>query len=299
MRFRTLIFVSFILLFIATCGWKEVQGIGFLVWSDDDVEQAYVHSTWETETSLFGVMEGAKVRNVRHSLILQIQKSDGSKRRALYSNAPGSGGGDLYYMRSQGYVIMEFADNSGRYFEKISLNGQRQVVGEKITQQKLCDDYDIIPSPNGEVLAAVKHVVPNPYNPSPTGEMQIKCGNGTVSVEFFNAHNLNRLAGPFTWNITGLMEAVWSPAQELFIVTGDEASGIEPQGGAHTLTGNVNVWKIDPNSGSGPVTGALPSCLYPKTTSSNVSAAGVKIGPGPVNDPVKVISTNATSFGCN
>jgi len=258
------------------CQWVEREAILVTVWSDDGADQAYLLAKWQEESGMFGVPEGASTRNHRHYVYLR--SADGSDRRDLYGVKPEHGFGRIYYMKSQGYVIVALQDGSGLRFVKAGTDGTERVVATSSNSLMACGSLEVIPSPDGAELAIIERAAVTQSPPSGPAVPVPACSSGAVTVELVDAATLNRLHGPFSWTVAELAEATWTPAGELFVASAGDA------------------WRVDRQSG--PVASAPPACFAPKTTSSNVSAGGVMIGPGNSGDPVRVISQDAASFGC-
>ncbi len=260
---------------LAGCGWADKEEILSVVWSDDGAEQAYVVGTWQIESTVFGVPEGASTRNRKHRLF--VRDADGSNVRDVYGEKPEHGFGRLHHMRSAGYLVAGYQDGNGIRYERVRTDGTADVIATNPGGIGPCGTFEVIPSPDGATFAVITRVDAPPSTGGPPPSAVPACFPGTVQVELRNASSLSRTAGPFSWNVDGLVEATWTPADELIVASGTDA------------------WRID---ASGPTPTSMPGCLAPQTTSSNVSASGVKIEPGTPTNPVRETSTNAPTFGC-
>lgn len=258
------------------CWWSHHEEVLSVVWSEDDAEQAFVVGTWEIESGLLGVPEGARTRNRKHHLYLQ--SANGSQRRDLYGEKPEHGFGRLHYMNASGYLVAGYQDGSGIRYERITPTGSSQVIATMNGGPGPCGTFEVIPSPNGDTLAVIRRLDAPPTSTGPPPSSIPACFPGTVQVELRDATSLAVRAGPFSWAVNQLVDSTWTPAGELIVTSMGQA------------------WRIDAQSG--PLSTTMPGCLAPKTTSSNVSSSGVQIEPGTPDDPIAVVSRNVSPFGC-
>ena len=265
------------LLLSAGCPYVDREAVLSVVWSQDDTEQAYVFATWEIQSGIFGVPEGASSRNHKHRIY--VQAADGSGRRDLYGHRPNHGYGRIYYMNTAGYLIAGFQDGSGIRYERIRPDGTSDVVTTFTGGPGPCGTFDLIPSPTGATFAAIARLdAPPPVPSGPPPAAMPACSRGSVRVELIDATSLAVTAGPFSWTVDGLTDGTWTPGGDLIVTSSGQA------------------WRVDPSSG--PVPTAMPGCLAPRTTSSNVSAGGAEMEPGDAANPVRVARRGAPAFGC-
>ena len=263
--------------------WRNKDTVAQAVWADDDSGQAYVVQLYQ-ERKINQILETiTERRNFRYQVF--TQNPDGSGRRALTSARAGQAGPDLYYVRSQGYVLYgEVQDTPLHVIRKVDLNGNEQTVVSGTAMFGPCGAMDAVPSPDGTRLAVLEHqLVRGAYAPPgpPPPDALAECQDIVISVRFYDAATLTR-RGSWTWEANGFMEYGWGVDDEFYVQTTDGS------------------WRVD--AAAGPQPTADPECLNPKTRSSNVSDDGVYIRP--TVDPGNPIETTRNSgmptFGdCN
>ncbi len=254
------------------CDWSESVQIDQVTWADDDSGHAYVKLLYEERRSANPLNGTTDKKNFRHQVF--IQDTDGSNRRALTPARSKHNGAQIFYMRSAGYVLQEVLEgpDHARY-DVIRMDGSSQTLVSWQDPGVPCVGLEVTPSPDGSVIAIMKRL-------SPGRSTDRACVAGSVEVVFYQASDLSEI-GTHTWAVGGMTESTWKPNGE-FVVhdyqTGD--------------------WIVDPSQG--PRTTTAPNCVYPKTTSSAVSANAVMLIPGPgSNDPVHTTNGNASDvFGC-
>jgi hypothetical protein len=269
-------------LFVGACTVTQKDKVSVAVWADDGSEQAYMVVKWEELTRTL-VYKETERRDYRYQLF--VQDPDGSDRRALFSTRSGHGAPSLYFMKSQGYLVYgktiptATEGLSAMQFQRLSLAGDEQAIMASTAAWQPCGAFDAIPSPDGEVIAVVERKPPPGAwaPPSPPPSATEACQGSDLTVTLFDASPLVE-AGSWKWTVNGSVDYGWTSAGELFIE--DEQ---------HT-------WRVD--SAAGPQPDSAPACLYPKTTSSAVSSAGVIIKPtDEPDDPIRVDGSGGSSFG--
>jgi len=250
--------------------WTDQEAVTGAVWSDDDDEQAYVEYYYEQRN-----IPGGNLGTRNHQHRVMLQAPDGSNRRVLFSLRDGQNGSDLYYMRREGYVLLDRMVGTTATWDVVSVPGGaiRQVHSHDYSSMGTCPVREVLPSPDGRTLALVEGelgVQVGPGEAPPVPGTEGACAGGTLSIDFIDAHTLQADAS-YDVQITGAPERMWTRAGALHIW--DE--------GGHS-------WRIDP--AAGPVAAAVPTCTWPRTSSSPLSSDGVLIEPGTIADPV-VVST--------
>jgi len=259
-RAATLALASALALTAACSKWKEKDTVSVAVWSDDDAGQAYVVQHYE-ERKINQILETiTERRNFEYQVF--VQNPNGSGRHALTPRRAGQSGPDLYFMKTQGYVIYgEVQDPPLHVLRRVNLLGNEQTVAESTAMFAPCGAANAVPSPDGSVLAVLEHRnVPGGYPPPgpPPPDALAECQDIIISVRFLDASTLAE-QGSWTWEADGFMEYGWTVDDEFFVQTAD------------------GTWRVDATAG--PQLAATPECLNPKTTSSNVSAGGVYLQP--------------------
>jgi hypothetical protein len=240
--------------------WKEKDTVSVAVWSDDDASQAYVVQYYE-ERKINQILETiTERRNFEYQVF--VQNPNGSGRHALTSRRPGQSGPDLFYMKTQGYIVYgEVQDPPLHVLRRLNLNGSEQTIAESTAMFAPCGAASAVPSPDGATLAVLEHQnVPGGYPPPgpPPPDVLAECQDIIISVTFLDAATLAE-QGSWTWEADGFMEYGWTAEDEFFVQTVE------------------GTWRVDP--ATGPQAAAAPECLNPKTTSSSISAGGVYLQP--------------------
>lgn len=233
--------------------WHTIEQSNHVAWADDNSEVAV--TVLHYEQAMLGDTdaedENSKAlpqRNFSHQIFLQDLA--GKQRRPLSKIRPYQNG-VLYYMRQAGYLIAEAFDpqTAMQRFDKLSVDGREWLIVENnLAANRPCKDQDIktapqilhqvIPSPDGSQLLHV-------YSP--------RCGE--ASIEFLDAYDLN-LRGAQQLLIDEPLLALWHPSGYAMLVN-------------TTLT---KAWQVTPDLSPQSIT--PPACLYPVTSSSNVSSDG-------------------------
>ncbi|MBW1881189.1 MAG: hypothetical protein JRJ84_22780 [Deltaproteobacteria bacterium] len=258
--------LSFALVALAsTTGcWTDQEAVTGAVWSDNDVGQAYIELYYEQKNIPMGNLG---TRNYQHRVMLQ--GPDGSGREQLFPLQDGQNGSDFYYLHQEGYVLMDVMVGTMAYWKVIQLadGSMRQVHSHDYTTMGTCPVREVLPSPDGRTLALIEGElgVDVPTVPGTEGA----CAGGTLSIDFIDSSTL-QVQASYEVEVTGAPERMWTRAGKLHVW--DEAG---------------QSWRIDP---TGPVAAAIPACIWPRTSSSPMSSAGVLIEPGTINDPVVVVN---------
>jgi len=258
-------FHVFVALALLPACYTDEEAIGPVAWSDDDAEQAYFHLYYEESTfnGPYGI--GHKTRNHRHQVFAQLP--DGTGRRPLTGLQEGLHGAAFYYMRSAGYLLMDVPDDQGvTRWDLLRLSdGSTSTVArfEYSGIANPCQSIEVLPSPDGSTIGVFERVPP--AGPG--------CNGGTFEIDLVDAATLSTRAS-FSMPMDGMPGVIWTREGDLMVWNF--------QGGS---------WRIDPVSG--PVTAPEPTCSWPRTSSSDLSADGVRINTGTVANPVDVIETGA------
>jgi hypothetical protein len=237
--------------------WTVTQQNDKVVWADDGSDVAIANLRFEEKSAgLFS--DTTDKRHFQHQIL--VQNLDGSEQRTItgwrdYQN------GQFFYMKQMDYLVVEsLLENGARRFDKIAKNGNEILIIEtpdkknqpcQVLKKTSSSDekplpaaqvhHTVIPSPNGQQLAHI-------YSP--------ECRK--VTIEFLHANNLN-LFDTQTMDIDEPMNVTWHPDGYIVFVNSAENKA----------------WKVNPLEPPTPV--LPPKCLFPVTTSSNISLDGKKV----------------------
>ncbi|MCK5688456.1 hypothetical protein KAI87_04255 [Myxococcota bacterium] len=254
------------------CSWEGAEQIDQAVWSDDDTAQAYVKLLYYERKDPNPLSGTTQKKDFRHQIF--IQDADGSNRRALTDGRTFQNGAMLYYMKRAGYVVMEVIEGRDLFrYDIIRMDGQSTTLASWQNPSVPCAGFELTPSPDGAMIATMERLTAGQA-------MDLSCAPATVEVKFYSADSLS-LISTYSWPANGMMESTWTLGGD-FIVHDHEGGD----------------WIVAPSTGPTPTT--PPGCVYPKTTSGSVSAAGVVLSPGDSDsDPVhSVTRPDVTVFGC-
>lgn len=271
---RAALAALFVMFCAAGCRWHDVEQIDQVVWSEDDQAQAIAVLLYEERKSWHPLNGTTDKRDFRHQIY--VQNADGTELRPLTQARPGQNGARMFYARGAGYVLVEVIETTEathrQRYDLIETSGETQTLVAWTHPNRPCAGFEIMPSPDGRYVATVERHAPQ-------GEGW-ECAGGDVEAVFYTAPAGNRHAS-HRWPVDAAMaEATWTPDGLLVVKAGSRA------------------WALGPNSAPEPT--EPPACLYPKTTSSNISNDGARIGPGEsLESPVKVYGQGDTPpFGC-
>lgn len=262
-------FLAPLALLALTACWSDEQSIGNVTWSDDDAEQAYVEDHYEHRTWTF---DRPATRNWEHRVMLQAP--DGSNRRPLTGLEAGQNGSDFYLMRQEGYLLLDVMEDTRIVWKSVDLATGAIREVHAYGGSDLCPVHEVIPSPDGRTLARVDGDLGT--DPGGTGgsgvpgDAAAACAGGTLEVDFLDAHTF-AVDGSFEVEVSGWADRMWTRAGEFLVW--DEAG---------------HSWRIDPVAG--PVSATMPTCFWPRTSSSPLSSDGVLIEPGTIDDPIVVVN---------
>lgn len=250
--------------------WSDEEAISGAVWADDDVEQAYLELYWEQRTLEIGTVNS---RNFEHRVM--VQAPDGSDRRALTPVREGNTGSDFYFMRQEGYVLLDVTRGSVVHWQVLRLSdgAAHDVFTHDFYSTGTCPTYEVLPSPDGRTLAVFHGelgVDVGPDDAPPVPGTAGSCAGGALSVDLVDPHTAAYQAR-FTIEVTGMPQRMWTR-----------------DGVLHVWDDAGDAWVVDPVSG--PQTAPVPTCTWPRTSSSGLSDAGVLVEPGTPDDPVVVVS---------
>ena len=217
-------------------------------WADDGSQYTY--------TKIRYTQDLTTTSNNRHQVYIRNQ--DGSGEYALTTERAGRPTDELYFMKSQKYILMGVYDETGaqqtseKTYLKLHLhdNGSLKEI-EEVANHSFEDCrarfFYMVPSPDGALIAKVTQ--------------QEDCegvsgGSITIKVEFFEArdmrlinyHQITLSSDPTGWR--------WSDDGTQFLITNDVRT-------AHLST------TIRPIAST-----IVPSCLFPRTTSSSTRDDG-------------------------
>lgn len=254
--------------------WTDGEMVDQAVWSDDDAQQAFVRLLYEEGPKVNPLSQTHPRRNFRHQVY--IQNTDGSGRHAVTEVRPHRTGNNFFYMRDAGYLILDVfeSDELARYDIIDAGSGEAATILRHTLSGRACTSFEVIPSYTGHTLAAVERTA--------SGDSGGRCPAGEAVVSFLDADSLSTIS-TYRWPVTDMIQVAWTDADQIVVVA--------PADGA---------WRVDP--AGGPVAIDPPACIYPRTSSGNVSADGVVIGGGmSVDDPITVFPPfpEGDPYGCS
>jgi hypothetical protein len=210
---------------------------------------------------------GDQTRN--HTWKIYTQNADGSRLTPISEGESIEAfGPDLFYMKSEGYILFKVQESATTYrWDMIQIGGPTATF---YSWEDPSDSYttcQVVPSPDGTFIGVMER-----YYASPSMDK-------TVTARVYEVSGtVQRVRS--TWTVNGSTESTWIPG-----------------GDFHIRDDNMDAWRMDIFNGN--MTTTAPDCVYPKTTSSDISASGIKIGPGEsLDNPVLILETGATPFGC-
>ncbi len=253
-NFKQITVPLLMLLLLAGCSnmlfqsWTVTQRNDKVVWADDDSQVAVAILSFEEKAdSLFS--ETTNKRHFKHKVV--VQNLNSSEQHPITEWREHQSG-QLFFMKQAGYFIVEsLLTNGARRFDKITENGNEILIIETPdSEHRPCQDSDsakslparvhntVIPSPDGSRLA---HIYSH------------QCGK--VTVEFLYANSLN-LFDSQIMDVDEPMSAMWHVDGYIILTT----------------IKKDKAWKVTPLAPQLPI--ALPKCISPITTSSEVSSEG-------------------------
>jgi len=289
--------------------WKDMSSYEHAVWSDDGDKIAAVKSYYEGKATISHI----KRRNIESELRL----SDASSPNALASLTPILEGDvkALYYMHSEGYLVF------GRMLEEVEVttgatagSTTREIIFDKITLDGTMTEIDrvdeiamlscdggqsststvgpleIVPSPDGSVLAVVKTVA----DCTQTGEM---------TVSFRDADSLAVIDGPKTVDLDPLLSdnPFGGSLTGGFLISGWSTDGKFILTHAGTPDGG---WAYAPGENAEWRDGIDDGCVFPATTSSqyNAQTQYLELDYNATSAPLTIVDASADpgaqTFGC-
>jgi hypothetical protein len=238
--------------------WSDAEYISAVAWSDDDARVVYAVLRYEERDSANPLHGSTIKRNFRHQLYLQ--KPDGSGKSALGNEIAGQNAMELYFMRDAGYVLAGAVDDSARWFNRIGLDGRVREVARKSSASCEARYFDVVPSPDGEVLALVQ-AAPGCSGtgwdgpPSPHGGAS--AADEMIFVQLLDAQTLAVLKSHAVTLQAWSIEWTWRLEGDFVVTDGRSA------------------WSLDTDRNA--LATSVPACTWPKTSSSEWSAAGVHV----------------------
>ena len=251
-----------LLLFLQACTTTQETRMqlpqGSVVWSNDNKELAVVEVIPDP------------TRDDHQQYQIFVRRPDGSDNRQV-TEVRKTPVKNLFYMKAPDYLITEteISTDSTR-FDKVYLDGREITIMEtRNDARQLC--------PNPARAAVVKHTV----LPSPDGQRLAHvysqaCGQATV--EFLQAKDLLAVDA-YSIEISSAAQALWHPQGYLIIAQND----------------GETAWQLNVEQDPIPVT--YPACLYPATSSSNLSSTGQRVFMQ--EGRIKLVQEDARrAFGC-
>ena len=261
-------FASFALvlsaLVLSTGCWSQHTDYYNAIFSDDDSSIVFVRDRYEQKSCCRSMLIGSyPTRNHRYQLF--TQDVDGSNQRALGSENSQGMDGDIYYMKSAGYVLISRTTTSdsgvsAKSFARIDLASgvKTELTNETLNPDAnvpgnfICSWRNMVPSPDGSVIAVLSE-------PS-------TCTQMSASVEFLNASTLASMGNhEITFsgdlvdpNFHRALLYRWSPQGKF------ELGNNTTTDGTYVLTPGGEMTEAP-----------MLSCDWPKTSSSQYSADGM------------------------
>jgi len=277
-RIHLIVTIALSFLALTGCdGWDDGSEYAYGVFSDDGLGVAAVRMTFQEKD----VFTHTKKKDFSVQVLMKENINSG-KPAVLTPLVPGHVL-DLFYMRSQGYLILgretewlgsaSGGQTSERWYEHIDMNGQVTTIASgQFPVSISCSDNGgssstappirVIPSPDGLTLALY--------------ESQVTCSERVETVTFLDAHGLNVVAGPY--DVPDLLPdafgdgVIWQPSEMGWTADGAFAT-------AHWGHGPDfdSYWATLFPVGGEPVEDVVLGidCLHPVTTSSEVTAEGL------------------------
>lgn len=222
---------------LAGCpGFEETAYYDQIRWSDDDEQLAIVELRFEEAPPSDPLMGTTQKRNFRHQLF--VSDPDGSNPTPVGDEQPGQNGAEVYFMRSQGYVLLTSLNEQG------GVEYARVDTGDGTVTALPAPGFDAdptfaLPSPDGTEIA------------------QIGIDGLDVLVRFFDAASLEPVADAVTVTLDTTADWTFREDGALVVTDGTSAKAVRP--------------------GEAPTDTDVPTCTNPKTTSSDVSSMGVRV----------------------
>lgn len=253
---------------------KKTEQLDRVVWSNDGVEQAFVMTQFEEGRSGNPLDGTTMKRNFSHQIF--VQDPDGLNRRAVSNQVVGQNGGDLFYMRSAGYIVASFLQQNGenqapypRYYQLLMDGTTRTLTTAPHTRA--------VPSPDGKWIARVE-LNPEGCRPDATDNESESC---RVQVEFLDAQTLMRHGQKHQvlfQNPSKVPDFTWTPEQEWVV------------------TNRVQAFAASPDQE--PEAADVPACLFPKTSSDHINADGSLIFPNGNTIDSRPATADDPQWGC-
>lgn len=243
--------------------WKTSRHLEHVIWTDEGKEILGSEYLFEEKIPVFDPLSGSGVEQRKFCHRLFLANPDGTNRRDL-GKAQSYYPGESFAFPRAGYVVIQKVHDQTWDYEWVALDGTRRPLG---TISGNCTWGGAIPSPDGSIVAFTRTVQPGCDGTSSTAT--------TTTVSFFDARG-NSIGKSATMEKAGFARPTWTPAGQLIISDGQQASAV-------AVDGTV-------------VTAPIPHCTEPPTTSSEVDAHGrvVKV----VDDKIVILPELGTPFGC-
>jgi hypothetical protein len=268
---------------LSGCLWVPSDDFDFAVWSDDGEEAAFVQRDFMAQNRFTHTKERNHTLQVYTAPFDQVDVGvfDEAPRDTLGQELEGNIR-SLYYMRSAGYVLVSrqvtqsVADPDSTpepttwAYDRLAMDGTTTTVAElsgmswlqcesEGRQVQLDHQLQLIPSPDGSVLAQVEALV-SCEGPSPTE---------TVTMSFLSAETLQAIgtaevvdlaALELEENVMEFLDLGWL-ADGTFMIQGD----------------GVTAWAAVPGTAGAIVDPVDSSCLEPRTTSGEFRDDGMRV----------------------
>jgi hypothetical protein len=272
---RTRIALALSLCGVAACTWQPTTRYELPVFSDDGEASAAIRLEYESRKGIAHDPERA-----HYSQVVFGDAPETSAPSPLTERLEGWAH-DLFYMRSQGYLVLGRSTNNESpgeefwqndiWYDLIDLDGGITALGSGTFNTHFSCD-------GGQTGAGT--VAPIRYIPSPDGtllarfESETTCEERTIAVTLLNAADLSLAAGPFevadpepTELNSGLL---YHSVDMGWTDSGAFAVGFAPDGGTEVF--DTTLYRTDTE----PTTGFLidQDCFNPPTTSGSTNASG-------------------------
>jgi len=179
--------------------WSESVQPDQVVWSDDGTEKLVIELLFEEKGA---IGDTSNKRNFRHQLL----RADGTE--PVGDVREGQNGAELYFMKSRGYIVSTYLDDSA-------------IVRTLHTSLR---DLRTVPVPE------FSPTDPGYFVPSPSGEHIARVASGGANIDILDGNFLTVL-GQVSLPVTGGADWTWRPDGLFVIATEGEAWAIDPDGG--------------------------------------------------------------------
>ena len=232
---RSILSLTVLVLVASACDpWRDTAYYDRIVWSDDDEQLALVELRFEERDPLDPLQGTTDKRNFRHQLY--VSDVDGANPTAIGSEREGQSAAEVFFMRSQGYVLLAAVREDGEAdYARIDLDdGAETALSDPGFSAR---SWFAVPSPDGANIA------------------QVGIEGTSAEVRFVDGATLDPVASVVTLTFQNTPDFTFRPDGALVVTDGVSAKGVHP--------------------GEEPFDTDVPACTLPKTTSSDVSSTGL------------------------